>query len=131
MQVTSFSGGEFVKGFSKDGKMIYYSTGDAGRGNGSFEADLFKIKWNGKDKKNLTTDDTNPRNIIIDKDSKNIYYTAKGGKLNRIKLKDSKKESLPVSASMNIDYIAESNQIFEEAWRAINDGFYDPKFSWS
>lgn len=128
VQVTSYSGGEFVKGFSKDGKTIYYSTGDAGRGNGDFEADLFKIKWNGKDKKSLTSSDTKPRNIFLDKDSKNIYYTTKGGKLNRIKLKDDKKEPLPINASMNIDYTAESNQIFEEAWRAINDGFYDPNF---
>ncbi len=128
VQVTSFSGGEFVNGFSKDGKTVYYRTGDGGRGNGTYESDLFKIKWNGKDKKNLTSGDTNPRNIVIDKDSKYIYYTVKGGKLNRIKLKDDKKESLPIKASLDINYIAESNQIFEEAWRAINDGFYDPKF---
>ena len=128
VQVTSYAGGEFVDGFSKDGKTIYYRTGNGSRGNGEFESDLFKIKWNGKDKKSLTDGDVKPRNIVVDKDSKYIYFTIKEGKLNRIKLKDIKKESLPISASLNIDYIAESNQIFEEAWRAINDGFYDPKF---
>ncbi len=128
VQVTSYAGGEFVNGFSKDGKTIYYRTGDASRGNSEYESDLFKIKWNGKDKKSLTSGDVKPSNIILDKDSKNIYYTVKGGKLNRIKLKDIKKESLPIKASLNIDYIAESNQIFEEAWRAINTGFYDPEF---
>lgn len=37
-------------------------------------------------------------------------------------------ESLPISARLNVNYHEESNQIFEEAWKAINDGFYDPNF---
>ena len=47
-------------------------------------------------------------------------------KANRIKLSGSKKESLPFSAKMNIDYTEEANQIFEEAWNTIQDRFYDP-----
>ncbi len=128
VQVTSYTGGEFVKGFSKDGKTLYFSTGNGGRGNSKIDSDLFKIKWNGKDKKELTKGNTRPGNISLDKKHEYIYYTAKGGKLNRIKLKDAKNESLPVQANMNIDYTAETGQIFEEAWRAINDGFYDPEF---
>ena len=128
VQVTSFTGGEFVKGFSKDGKTIFYATGGGGRGDSKTESDLYKIKWDGKDKKALTTGDSKPQNIEIDKDKNYIFYTAKGGKLNRIKLKDSKNESLPVKAYMDIDYLKETNQIFDEAWNAINDGFYDPDF---
>ncbi len=128
VQVTSFTGGEFAEGFSKDGKTIYYSTGGGGRGDSKTESDLYKINWDGKDKKSLTTGDSKPRNIATDKDKKYIYYTSKGGKLNRIKLKDSKIESMPVKAYMDIDYTKETNQIFDEAWNAINDGFYDPDF---
>jgi tricorn protease len=29
---------------------------------------------------------------------------------------------------MKVDYTAERTQVFEEAWRTIRDGFYDPKF---
>lgn len=29
---------------------------------------------------------------------------------------------------MNIDYPAERRQVFSDAWRALRDGFYDPKF---
>ena len=39
-----------------------------------------------------------------------------------------KTESLSFSAKMDVDYFEESNQIFEEGWKAINDGFYDPNF---
>ncbi|MEN8125513.1 MAG: S41 family peptidase [Bacteroidota bacterium] len=128
VQVTSYTGGEFVEGFSKDGKTIYYATGGGGRGDSKTESDLYEIKWDGKDKKALTTGDSKPRNITIDQNIKYIYYTAKGGKLNRLKLKDGKKESLPIKTSMDIDYTKEANQIFNEAWKAINDGFYDPDF---
>ncbi|RUA08748.1 MAG: peptidase S41, partial [Flavobacteriia bacterium] len=128
VQVTSYTGGEFVKGFSKDGKTLYFTTGNGGRGNSKTTSDLYKIKWNGKDKKELTSGNTRPGNISLDEKYQYLYYTAKGGKLNRIKLKDSKKESLPITASMDIDYAGETDQIFEEAWNAINDGFYDPEF---
>ena len=128
VQVTSFTGGEFIEGFLKDGKTIIYSTGDGGRGDSKVESDLYKIKWDGKDKKELTTDDTKPRNVEIDSKYEYVYYTAKKGKLNRIKIKDSKKESLPIKAYMDINYPKEANQIFDEAWKAINDGFYDPDF---
>jgi len=29
---------------------------------------------------------------------------------------------------MKINYLEERTQLFEEAWRTIRDGFYDPKF---
>ena len=37
-----------------------------------------------------------------------------------------KKEGLPFSAKMKVDFTAESDQIFEEAWATIRDRFYDP-----
>ena len=128
VQVTSTSGGEFVKDFSKDGKTIFYTTGNNGRTNYKIDSDLFKIKWDGKDKEALTTGDSKPKNIILDKAKKNIYFTTKGGKLNSIKIKDGKKKKLPIKAFMDINYQKEADQIFEEAWKAINDGFYDPDF---
>lgn len=125
VQVTNYSGGEFIQGFSKDGKTIFYSTGNGTRYNFKTDADLFKIKWNRKDKKALTKGNAAPRSVFVGKGAKNIYYTSKG-KLKKVGTKDAKVVSLPLKASMNIDYDAESDQIFEEAWIAIRDGFYDP-----
>ena len=48
--------------------------------------------------------------------------------MNRIDIKGDKTEGLPYAAKQHIDYIAERTQIYEEAWRTIRDGFYDPKF---
>ncbi|MGC6429449.1 MAG: S41 family peptidase [Jejuia sp.] len=128
VQVTSYVGGEFGQLFSKDSKTIYYTTGNGGRGNADVESDLFKIKWDGKDRKALTQKSTRPSNITADKKLSKIYLTKRGGSFSNINLSNDKSESLSFSAKLDIDYNKESQQIFNEAWKAINDGFYDPNF---
>lgn len=128
VQVTSYVGGEFGQLFSKDSKTIYYTTGNGSRGNADVESDLFKIKWDGKDRKALTSKNTRPSNITADKKLSKIYLTKRGGSLSSINLSNDKTESLSFSAKLDIDYNLETQQIFNEAWNAINDGFYDPNF---
>lgn len=127
VQVTNFTGGEFIQGFSKDGKTVYYSTGNGSRANFKVTSDLYKIKWDGKDKKPLTKGDARPRSVVLTKDKKSAFYISKG-RLNKVTTKDAKIVALPIKAAMDIDYKTESNQIFEEAWSAIRDGFYDPNY---
>lgn len=124
-QVTSYNGGEYLTAVSKDGKTFYYTTGNSGRGNPEVTSDLFQINWDGKENKEITTGNSSPRNVSLTAKEDFIYYISKG-KANRIKVSGLKKESLPFSAKMNIDYTEESNQIFEEAWNTIEDRFYDP-----
>jgi tricorn protease len=128
VQVTSFVGGEFGQYISKDGKTIYYTTGNGSRGDAEVESDLFKISWDGKDKKAITTKNTRPSGITADKDGTKLYMTVSSGSLSSIDLKSDKSSRLSISAKMDIVYKEESNQIFDEAWKAINDGFYDPNF---
>ena len=128
VQVTSYVGGEFGQYISKDGKTIYYTTGNGSRGDAEVESDLFKISWDGKDKKAITTKNTRPSRIIADKKGTKLYMTVSSGSLSSIDLKSDKSERLSISAKMDVDYKEESNQIFDEAWKAINDGFYDPNF---
>lgn len=124
-QVTSYNGGEYLTAVSKDGKTFYYTTGNSGRGNPEVTSDLFQINWDGKENKEITIGNSSPRNISLTTKEDFIYYLSKG-KANRIKVSGLKKESLPFSAKMNIDYTEEANQIFEEAWNTIQDRFYDP-----
>lgn len=128
VQVTSFFGGEFGAAISNDGKTIYYITGNGTRGDASVEADLYKISWDGKDKKAITAKNTRPSNIISDKKGKKLLMTSSLGSLSSIDLSSDKMESLTISAKIDVNYLKESDQIFEEAWKAINDGFYDPNF---
>jgi tricorn protease len=123
VQVTNFTGDESDLAISKDGETFYYTTNS----NTARGRDLYSIKWDGKDLKEITKGGTNPGNITMDKDAKYLYYTRQGS-IGRIDLKTSLPESLPFVAKMKIDYTAERTQVFEEAWRAIRDGYYDPKF---
>ena len=37
-------------------------------------------------------------------------------------------ENVAISARMTIDFASERQQIFDEAWRALDSNFYDPLF---
>lgn len=124
VQVTNFPGDENNLVISKDGETFYY-TGNSSTAKGR---DLYSIKWDGKDLKEITKGGSNPGGVTIDREGKYLYYTKTGGSLSRQDLKADKTEALPYSAKMKIDYTAEREQIFEEAWRTIRDGFYDPQF---
>lgn len=125
VQVTNFPGDESDLIISKDGETFFYvgnsSTAKGGR-------DLYSVKWDGKELKELTKGGSNPNNVSMDKEGKYLYFTKTGGSLNRYEIKTDKSESLPYSAKIKIDYATERKQIFDEAWRTIRDGFYDPKF---
>ncbi|MCB9219903.1 MAG: PD40 domain-containing protein [Ignavibacteriales bacterium] len=122
-QVTNFAGDENNIEFAKDGETIFFTAkSPAEKG-----IDIFSIKWDGKDIKSLTKGESAPRSLTTDKDGKYLYYNSKG-KLNRIEIKGEKKESLSFAAKMIINFPKEKEQKFEEAWRALNEGFYDPNF---
>jgi tricorn protease len=125
VQVTNFPGDESNLVISKDGETFYYTAANSVAANGR---DLYSIKWNGKDLKELTKGGTNPNGVSMDAEGKYLYYMRTGGVLNRMDVKSDKAESLPYSIKQKIDAVAERTQIFDEAWRTMRDGFYDPKF---
>lgn len=130
VQLTSFPTNESNIQISKDGETIYF----VGANTNSKGNDIFSIKWNGKDLKEVTKGGANPSSLSMDKDRKYLYYFKSGGSINRQEVKSDKSESLPYSAKVKINFTEEKNQIFEEAWRELNNKFYDPNFhgrSWT
>lgn len=124
VQVTSFPGDEDDISVSKDGETFYYTTtSSTAKGR-----DLYSIKWDGKDLKEITKGGVNPSQVALDRDAKYLYYARTGG-LSRVDMKSGLSEALPYVAKFKIDYIAEREQVFEEAWRTIRDGYYDPNFN--
>ncbi|MBP6023280.1 S41 family peptidase [Ferruginibacter sp.] len=129
VQVTNFPGDENELNISKDGETFFYTTASStakGR-------DLYSIKWDGKELKELTKGGSGPNNITMDKEGKYLYYSRTGA-MARLDIKTGMTDPLPFVAKMKVDYVAERTQIFEEAWRTIRDGFYDPNFhgyNWS
>ncbi len=123
-QVTNMPGSENSPLFSQDGKTIYFVTSEpATKG-----TDLYKIKFDGTKIERITKGGKNPSALSLTQDGKYIFMLTKGGKLNRLKESQKKTGAIALSAKMKIDYKTELNQMFEEAWRTLRDGFYDPDF---
>lgn len=123
VQVTNLPGNEGDLAISKDGQTFFYTaTSSTAKGR-----DLYSIKWDGKELKELSKNGSNPSSLAMDNEGKSVYFFKQGGSLTRIDTKTSAQEALPYSARLKIDYPTEKEQVFEEAWRAIRDDFYDPK----
>ena len=123
VQVTSLPGDENDFVISKDGNTFFYTaTNSAARGR-----DLYSVKWDGKELKEITKGGSNPYSLTTDNEGKSIYFLRQGGSIAKIDMKSSAQESLPYLAKMTIDYPGEKEQVFEEAWRTLRDQFYDPK----
>ncbi|MEO1051040.1 MAG: S41 family peptidase [Bacteroidota bacterium] len=122
-QVTSRPGNEGAPVVSKDGERIYFTAGsDVSNGR-----DLYSVKWNGRETKELTKGGQNPYGISLEPTG-NALYILKRGSLSKLDAKSGKATPLSHSAKMSIDHQQEREQVFEEAWSALNEGFYDPDF---
>ncbi|MFY0685876.1 MAG: PD40 domain-containing protein [Cyclobacteriaceae bacterium] len=126
-KVTGYAGGETDFAFDKKGEYVYYANGPDWRKNHKLERNLYKIKWDGSKNKEVVGGDKRPGGLRADNDNEYLYFTSRGT-INRLKFKDDKSESLSVSSKVTINQEAELDQIFEEGWRALDVGFYDPEF---
>ena len=121
-QVTYMPGDENNVEISADGETFYFSSN---RG-GATGSDFNSVKWNGKEMKTVL-----PKQRIygvsLSKDGKHLFYF-KSGKVNKLPVKGKKPETFGFTAKMDVDHLAVRTQVFDEAWRVLKDGFYDPNF---
>ncbi len=122
-QVTNAAGNVGNMTIAKDGETFYFTTSNSD----AEGTDLYSIKWDGKSLKELTKSGTNPSGLQMDKQGKNLYFS-KTGAFQKMDLKTFVADALPYNAKLKIDYVAERTQVFEEGWRTIRDGYYDPNF---
>lgn len=122
-QVTSGMGFEGQVTISADGETFYYTAGDEI----SSGSDLYSVQFDGTERKRLTQGGQSLSGISLSPDGKNLF-AAKSGRLTEINPKNGDLTMLPFSADMTINHHEENEQIFEEAWRALSAGFYDPNF---
>jgi tricorn protease len=127
-QVTALPGNESDIEISDDGETFFFVTNRNSRQSYRAENDLFSIKWNGKDQKQLTRGDQKPYAVSLSPEGKDIYMLRSGGRLFKMGVGKEKADAVPFAAAMKIDYQAEKEQIFEEAWRSLDQYFYDPQF---
>jgi tricorn protease len=127
-QVTGLPGNESDLVISNDGETFFFVTNRNARQAYKAENDLYSIRWNGKDLKQITKKNQKPYGISLLPDGKKIMMLKSGGQLFSMDIKTEKQEPVAFSAQMKIDYEKEREQIFEEAWRSLDQRFYDPGF---
>lgn len=123
-QLTSLAGNETRPIFSKDGKTIFFNSNNNIKG----KTNLYKIQWNKKDIKELSSNGKPGYSMKLSRDGKYVYMVQKGGKISRLKISNDKIENIAITAKTDIDHKAIRKQVFEQGWKVINDGFYDPNF---
>ena len=122
-QVTSLPGDERQLIISKDGETFYFTASS----NVSRGSDLYSIKFDGTEIKQLSKGGKSPRGLQLDPKSDDLY-ALRMGKLNKVGTKKGDFTAFPHSAKITIDHNQEREEVFEEGWMAIKNGFYDPNF---
>jgi Tol biopolymer transport system component/C-terminal processing protease CtpA/Prc len=61
-------------------------------------------------------------------DGKEVYYLEQG-RISIATLETRASRPLAVTAEMDVDFEQEKTEVFAEAWRYLNDNFFDPKFN--
>ncbi len=92
---------------------------------------LYSIKLDGKDLKELTTGDV--KDMRLADNGKKIFFL-QGSAIHWMPVTGGQKKRVNFSVRVKIDREKELSQVLDEAWRALRDGFYDPKmhgYNWN
>jgi len=120
--VTSLEGREGEAMVSPDGRTVLFTAEHEG------ERDLYSVRFDGENLERLTTGDSDPGAIQFADDGKTVFYLDDDGRIERIGLSGKKGDPVPFTARYVVDLKAERASMFDEAWRALNENFYDPDF---
>lgn len=121
--ITRLEGDEEEPLVSADGKRILFTAAIDGK------RDLYSVRFDGKDLKRLTTGGTKPSHIqLVGKGGKTAFFLDGSGKIGRVSLDGKAGDPVPFAARYEVDRAAQQRQVFDEAWRALDMWFYDPRF---
>ena len=120
-RTTSIGSTETSLAISPDGETFAFVADVKG------ERDLWAVKWDGTELKQITKGGQSPSRIQWSKDGKTLTYLSKG-RFRAVSPEGKNGKSLAFSARMDIDHRAERLQKFDEGWRTLYRRFYDPDF---
>jgi tricorn protease len=121
-RLTSLDGDEGSPLVADKGKTIVFTADPEG------ERDLYAIDWKGGNMKRLTSGGQAPRNLQLGSKGKTVFYLDKGGQAKRVGISGKPGDPIPYEARFVVDRIERRRLTFDEAWRWIDDWFYDPNF---
>ncbi len=120
--ITDLPGDEGLGLVSLDGKRLVFAADHEG------ERDLYSVRWDGEDLERLTTGGQAPSEVQQERESKAVFYLDEGGHIRRVGLDGSAGDPVPFAARYEVSTAVERGMVFDEAWRALQEWFYDPAF---
>jgi tricorn protease len=90
--------------------------------------DIWTVDWRGKELKRVTHSNVDPRMFFVSGDRKKISYLTQAGHIFTVDISTTQPQPLSFRLQIGIDVATEREQVFEEAWWALEDGFYDSDF---
>jgi tricorn protease len=121
-RLTELKGDEGAARVSPDGKTVIFTAGHEG------EDDLYSVRWDGEELTRLTKDGAEPEQYRFGPKGKTIFYLDGKGRIKRVKLDGKAGDPVPFEARYEVDLRLQREAVFDEAWRALNENFYDPGF---
>ncbi len=121
VRLTSRSGNESPVAVGPQGQRIFFV------GTDEDETDLFSIRFDGEDFERLTEGGTGPGNVQLIGDD-TLFYLADSGIIERVGLDGTSGDPVPFTARYEVDRLIERGVVFQEAWSALDEHFYDPEF---
>ncbi len=92
------------------------------------EHDVWTIDWRGKELKRITHNNVNPKQFFISKNKKILFYLTERGNVLHADIASAKSIPHSFAVEIEIDTYEERKQVFNQAWWALQDGFYDSDF---
>lgn len=120
--VTQVRGGYNRVAQSPDGKQFAIHSDNLGSN------DLWTVDWLGKELKRVTQADVDPKMFSVSRDRKKIHYLSKDGGLFAADIATAQAQPMTFRVRIGIDRNLEREQVFKQAWWALQDGFYDSDF---
>ena len=109
---------------SPDGKTLLVAAAVAGKTN-LYAWSLDPLDAKPPVARQLTATSGDKASIAFDADGKNVFYLD-GGRIFSVALKgDGKPKAIAATAELDIDFPAEKQVMFEQAWRWLRDNFHD------
>jgi Tol biopolymer transport system component/C-terminal processing protease CtpA/Prc len=112
---------------SPDGKTLVYLTDQGGQQN-LYAYSLDELAKEPPSPVQLTTTRKAKSGYAFTADSKEVFYLD-GGAIFSTPIESPKAKALAANAEMDVDFDTEKMVVFDEAWRALDRGFFDPAFN--
>jgi tricorn protease len=111
---------------SPDGKTLLFTSSVAGQQN-LYTYSLDELAKEPAVARQLTSTPGFKSGAQWSSDSKTVYYL-ESGRMQSIAVESRQAKPIAATAELDVDFSKEKMEVFAQAWRYLNDNFYDPEF---